>query len=103
MGLLPAVMMFAGNVGYAMVCIVGSVMVIEGEITIGVVVAFIIFEKMFMLPAAFYYNTVEEKELTNALFPVSLDKPDNGGKGGVGVELPSGIDGEAPKGVFSFV
>lgn len=56
-----------------------------------------IFEKMFTLPAAYYYNTVEEKELTNALFPVTLDKPDNGGKGGVGVELPSGIDGEAFK------
>jgi len=50
MGLLPAVMNFAGNVGYVMVCIVGSVMVIEGDITIGVVVAFIIFEKMFMGP-----------------------------------------------------
>lgn len=56
-----------------------------------------IFESMFNLPAAFYYNTVEEKELTNALFPSSLSKPDNGGKGGVGVELPSGIDGEAFK------
>ncbi|MBR1796703.1 MAG: glycosyltransferase family 4 protein [Clostridiales bacterium] len=54
-----------------------------------------IFEKMFTLPAAFYYNTVEEKELTNTLFPVSLSKPDNGGKGGVGVELPSGIDKDA--------
>ena len=56
-----------------------------------------IFESMFNLPAAFYYNTVEEKELTNVLFPSSLSKPDNGGKGGVGVELPSGIDGEAFK------
>ncbi len=56
-----------------------------------------IFEKMFTLPAAFYYNTVEEKELTNKLFADSLNKPDNGGKGGVGVELPSGIDGEAFK------
>ena len=50
MGLLPAVMAFAGNVGYVLVCIVGSVMVIEGDITIGVVVAFILFEKMFMGP-----------------------------------------------------
>ncbi len=50
MGLLPAIMSFAGNVGYVMVCIVGSVMVIQGEITIGVVVAFILFEKMFMGP-----------------------------------------------------
>lgn len=60
-----------------------------------------IFEKMFTLPCAFYYNTVEEKELTNALFPVTLNKPDNGGKGGVGVELPSGIDGEAFKAKYN--
>ena len=53
-----------------------------------------IFENMFTLPKAFYYNTVEEKELTNKLFPNSLSKPDNGGKGGVGVELPDGIDAD---------
>ena len=60
-----------------------------------------IFEKMFTLPSAFYYNTVEEKELTNALFPSSLSKPDNGGKGGVGVVLPDGIDGEAFKAKYN--
>jgi len=53
-----------------------------------------IFKNMFDLPAAFYYNTVEEKELTNKLFPSSLGKPDNGGKGGVGVEVPDGVDVE---------
>lgn len=52
------------------------------------------FKRMFDLPAAFYYNTVEEKELTNKLFPSSVSKPDNGGKGGVGVELPSHIDAD---------
>lgn len=50
MGLLPAIMQFFGNLGYVAVCIVGSVMVIEGEITIGVVVAFILYVKMFMGP-----------------------------------------------------
>ena len=50
MGLLPAFMQFSGNIGYVLVCIVGSVMVIQGEITIGMVVAFILFEKMFMGP-----------------------------------------------------
>ncbi|MBP5395321.1 MAG: ABC transporter ATP-binding protein [Candidatus Methanomethylophilaceae archaeon] len=50
MSLLPAVMHFAGHLGYVLVCIVGSVMVIQGEITIGMVVAFILFEKMFMGP-----------------------------------------------------
>ncbi len=50
MGLLPAVMRFFGNLGYIAVCIVGSVMVLEGSITIGTVVAFIFFVKIYMGP-----------------------------------------------------
>jgi len=50
MGLLPATMKFISNLGYVAVCIVGAAMVIEGEITIGVVVAFIIYAKMYMGP-----------------------------------------------------
>lgn len=56
-----------------------------------------IFEDMFKLPAAFYYNTVEEKQLTNRLFENSISKPDNAGKGGVGVEIPEGVDPEGFK------
>ena len=55
-----------------------------------------IFNDMFSWPAAFYYNTFEEKELTNDLFNVE-GKPDNDGRGGVGVELPSEIDPEGFK------
>ena len=50
MGILPAVMKFIGNLGYVAVCIIGSMMVIEGQITIGVVVAFILYTRMFMGP-----------------------------------------------------
>ena len=50
MGLLPAVMKFFGNIGYIAVCLVGSVMVIEGQITIGMVVAFILYVKLFSGP-----------------------------------------------------
>ena len=53
-----------------------------------------IFQRMFDLPRAFYYNTVEEKELTNSLFPSSFFKPDNSGRGGVGVEVPAHPSGE---------
>ncbi len=54
------------------------------------------FRRMFRLPAAFYYNTVEEKELTERLFgePI-VSRPNNDGKGGVGVELPDNIDAQA--------
>ena len=50
MGLLPAVMKFFGNIGYVAVCIVGAVMVIDGQITIGMVVAFILYVKLFSGP-----------------------------------------------------
>lgn len=60
-----------------------------------------IFENMFKLPAAFYYNTEEEKELTNKLFPSSIYKPDNNGRGGVGVEIPEGVDAKAFKAKYN--
>lgn len=56
-----------------------------------------IFASMFKLPAAFYYNTPEEKELTCRLFPSAAGKPDNDGRGGVGVEIPNGVDADAFK------
>jgi ATP-binding cassette subfamily B protein len=58
MGLLPAIMSFVSNLGYVAVCIIGSVMVIEGQITIGVVVAFILYVKMFMGPLDMIANSL---------------------------------------------
>ncbi len=50
-----------------------------------------LFEKMFTLPGAFFYNTTEEKELVNTYFSTG-NIPDNKGIGGVGVEVPSNVD-----------
>ena len=60
-----------------------------------------IFAHMFTLPAAFYYNTPEEKELTCRLFPSASGKPDNDGRGGVGVEIPDGVDADAFKAKYN--
>lgn len=49
-GLLPAVTGFVGHLSYLLVCIVGALMVLNGDITIGVIVAFIIYVKMFAGP-----------------------------------------------------
>lgn len=49
-GLMMPLMMFISNFGYVMVCIVGSVLVINGSITIGVVVAFMIYVRLFTEP-----------------------------------------------------
>lgn len=55
-----------------------------------------LFEKMFTLPGAFFYNTTEEKELVNTYFSTG-NIPDNKGIGGVGVEVPSDVSASAFK------
>lgn len=47
---IPQVMNFISNLGYVLVCIIGSMMVIDGRITYGVIVAFIVYVRMFGTP-----------------------------------------------------
>ena len=49
-GLMMPLMGFVGNFGYVMVCIVGSILVLEGQITIGTIVAFMIYVRLFTQP-----------------------------------------------------
>ena len=49
-GIMQPIMMFVGNFGYVMVCVVGALLVIKGYITFGVIVAFMIYIRMFTNP-----------------------------------------------------
>jgi len=49
-GLMYPIMSFIGNLGFVVVCIMGSVMVLEGYTTIGVVVAFMLYIRLFTSP-----------------------------------------------------
>ena len=49
-GLMMPLMMFIGNLGYVVVCIVGAVQAINGSITIGTIVAFIVYVRLFTQP-----------------------------------------------------
>lgn len=49
-GVAFPIMAFIGNFGYVLVCVVGASLVIEGDITMGVIVAFIIYIRMFSQP-----------------------------------------------------
>ena len=49
-GTMPPIMGFVGNFGYVMVCIVGAILVTNNMITFGVIVAFIIYVKLFTNP-----------------------------------------------------
>ncbi|OPX61264.1 MAG: putative ABC transporter ATP-binding protein [Methanomassiliicoccales archaeon PtaB.Bin215] len=49
-GMMMPLMGFIGNFGYVAVCIVGAVQVLNGTITIGVIVAFMIYVRLFTQP-----------------------------------------------------
>lgn len=49
-GILPKMMNFFNNLGYVLVCIMGCILVSRGEITFGVVIAFIVYVRMFTHP-----------------------------------------------------
>ena len=50
--LMPQTMNFISNLGYVIVCVAGSVLILNGEITYGVIAAFIVYVKMFNQPVA---------------------------------------------------
>ena len=49
-GLMPTIMGFIGNFGYVAVCIVGALLTMNGSISIGVIVAFMIYIRLFTNP-----------------------------------------------------
>lgn len=49
-GIMMPLMIFVGNFGYVMVCVVGAVKVINGDITMGDVVAFMSYVRIFSQP-----------------------------------------------------
>jgi len=49
-GLMQPIMGFVGNFGYVAVCIVGALLVINGHITFGVIVAFMVYIRLFTNP-----------------------------------------------------
>ena len=51
-GLMMPLMTFIGNFGYVAVCVVGAVMAMDGKISFGVIVAFMIYIRLFTQPLA---------------------------------------------------
>jgi len=49
-GLMMPLMSFVGNFGYVAVCVVGAALAMEGKITFGVIVAFMIYIRLFTQP-----------------------------------------------------
>lgn len=51
-GLMPAIMGFLGNFCYVAVCVVGAVLAMNGTITFGIIVSFMIYIRLFTMPMA---------------------------------------------------
>ena len=49
-GIMPPMMGFVGNLGYVAVCVVGAILTTKGIISFGVIVAFMIYVRMFTNP-----------------------------------------------------
>ncbi|MBQ6477621.1 MAG: ABC transporter ATP-binding protein [Bacilli bacterium] len=49
-GIMQPIMMFIGNFGYVAICIVGALLVIHGKTSFGVIVAFMIYVRLFTAP-----------------------------------------------------
>ena len=49
-GIMQPIMMFVGNFGYVVVCVLGAIFVIQGKINIGVITAFMIYIRYFTNP-----------------------------------------------------
>ena len=81
-GVMQPIMMFVGNFGYVAVCVVGALLVMNNIITFGVIVAFMIYVRMFTNPLSQIaqamtslqsiaaaservFDFLDEKEMTN--------------------------------------
>ena len=49
-GMMMPIMQFVGNLGYVAVCVLGSALAMSGEISFGVIVAFILYVRLFTSP-----------------------------------------------------
>ncbi|MFJ7183165.1 ABC transporter ATP-binding protein [Lysinibacillus xylanilyticus] len=49
-GMMMPLMIFIGNLGYVVVCVVGAALVVKGSITFGVIVSFMVYIRLFTQP-----------------------------------------------------
>lgn len=65
-GLMPTLMGFITNFGYVAICVVGAVLVTKGIISTGVIVAFMLYVRLFSNPLTQIANSMAELQSTAA-------------------------------------
>ena len=67
-GIMGPMMGFIGNLGYVAVCVVGSVLVVKGTISFGVIVAFIMYVRLFSSPLTQIAQSITNLQTASAAF-----------------------------------
>jgi len=65
-GLMMPIMMFIGNLSYVAVCVVGAILAMDGAITFGVIVAFMIYIRLFTQPLSQLAQSMQSLQRTAA-------------------------------------
>ena len=65
-GLMMPVMSFAGNLGYVAVCVVGAALAVNGTISFGVIVAFMMYVRLFTQPLSQIAQSMNNLQRTAA-------------------------------------
>ena len=65
-GLMMPVMGFVGNLGYVAVCVVGAALAVKGTITFGVIVAFMMYVRLFTQPLSQIAQSMNNLQRTAA-------------------------------------
>ncbi|MDN6459765.1 MAG: ABC transporter ATP-binding protein/permease, partial [Bifidobacterium crudilactis] len=85
-GLMMPLMNFVGNLGYVVVCVVGAALVVNGSITFGVIVAFMMYVRLFTQPLSQFAQAFQNLQRTAAAservfeFLDEEEMPDESGK-----------------------
>lgn len=93
-GMMPQMMNFISNLGYVIVCVAGSMMVLDGSIGYGVIVAFIIYIRQFTQPIAQMADSIAMMQsvasASERIFEF-LDRPEMPPSSDI--DMPGGISG----------
>lgn len=65
-GIMMPLMFFVGNFGYVMVCVVGATMAVNGDITLGTIVAFMTYVRIFSNPLSQVAQGITNLQSANA-------------------------------------
>jgi ATP-binding cassette subfamily B protein len=65
-GLMMPIMMFIGNFSYVAVCVVGAVLAMNGSITFGVIIAFMMYTRLFTQPLSQLAQSMQSLQRTAA-------------------------------------